>query len=143
MRKVPDLWLQCLLQHQQISAVIPDSDTDLLSYLEEVSAVYSKGFNKGTHSEHKQHPALRLQIDVEDSSDIKSGYKITFTFKDNPFFQNHQLVKELLYSEDNALEVKCTDIDWTAEGVSCSSQLQIENLNNYLFTHIKVCVHSL
>lgn len=59
-----------------------------------------------------------MQIDVEDSSDIKSGYKITFSFKENPFFQNRQLVKELLYSEDNALEVKCTDIDWTAEGVS-------------------------
>lgn len=61
---------------------------------------------------------LCLQIDVEDSSDIKSGYKITFSFKENPFFQNRQLVKELLYSEDNALEVKCTEIDWTAEGVS-------------------------
>ena len=56
---------------------------------------------------------------MEDSSDIKSGYKITFTFKaDNPFFRNRQLVKQLVYAEDNALEVKCTEIDWTDEGVS-------------------------
>ena len=54
---------------------------------------------------------------MEDSLDIKSGYKITFSFRDNPFFRNHQLVKELLYSEDNALEVQCTEIDWTPEGV--------------------------
>ena len=58
------------------------------------------------------------QVDVEDFPDIKSGYKITFTFKENPFFRNQQLVKELHYSDDNALSVKGTDIEWTEAGVS-------------------------
>ena len=59
-----------------------------------------------------------VQVDVEDFPDIKSGYKITFTFKDNPFFRNRQLVKELHYADDNALAIQGTGIDWTEEGVS-------------------------
>ena len=34
---VPDLWLQCLLQHQQIANLVTERDTELLSFLEEVS----------------------------------------------------------------------------------------------------------
>ena len=37
MREVPDLWLQCLLQHQQIADLVTERDTELLSFLEEVS----------------------------------------------------------------------------------------------------------
>ena len=37
MREVPDLWLQCMLQHQQITDLVTERDTELLSYLEEVS----------------------------------------------------------------------------------------------------------
>lgn len=55
---------------------------------------------------------------MEDFPDIKSGYKITFSFKDNPFFNNQRLVKELHYADDNALAVKGTDIEWTEAGVS-------------------------
>ena len=58
-----------------------------------------------------------LQIDVEDFEDIKSGYKITFTFRENPYFKNQKLVKELHYADDNALAVQGTDIEWTEEGV--------------------------
>lgn len=58
-----------------------------------------------------------VQIDVEDFPDIKSGYKITFTFKQNPFFKNQALVKELHYADDNALAIKGTDIEWTETGV--------------------------
>ena len=73
-----------------------------------------------------------MQIDVEDSPDIKSGYKITFSFKqDNPFFHNRQLVKQLIYAEDNGLEVKCTDIDWTEEGVSAASCAALQNKHNF------------
>ena len=64
---------------------------------------------------------LCSQVDVEDFPDIKSGYKITFTFKENPFFSNRQLVKELHYADDNALAIKGTDIEWTEEGVSIVS----------------------
>lgn len=37
MREVPDLWLQCMLQHQTIADAVTERDTELLSYLEEVS----------------------------------------------------------------------------------------------------------
>lgn len=103
MRQVPDLWLQCLLQLQQIAEVVSERDTDILSYLEEV--------------------------DVEDFPDIKSGYKITFVFKENPFFTNRQLVKELHYAEDNALAVKGTDVEWTEEGLQHQEQAQQELVN--------------
>ncbi|DBA85834.1 hypothetical protein WJX77_008371 [Trebouxia sp. C0004] len=103
MREVPDLWLQCLLQHQQISELVSERDTDILSYLEEV--------------------------DVEDFPDIKSGYKITFSFKQNPFFKNSHLVKELHYADDNALAIKGTDIDWTEEGSQHQEQAHQELVN--------------
>ena len=37
MREVPDLWLQCMLQHQTMADAVTERDTELLSYLEEVS----------------------------------------------------------------------------------------------------------
>ncbi|KAL3138210.1 hypothetical protein ABBQ38_005431 [Trebouxia sp. C0009 RCD-2024] len=103
MREVPDLWLQCMLQHQQIADLVTERDTELLSYLEE--------------------------IDVEDFPDIKSGYKITFTFKQNPFFKNQALVKELHYADDNALAIKGTDIEWTETGLQHQEQAQEELTN--------------
>ena len=42
MRQVPDLWLQCLLQLQQIAEVVSERDTDILSYLEEVRSKASQ-----------------------------------------------------------------------------------------------------
>ena len=114
MREVPDLWLQCMLQHQAIADMVTERDTELLSYLEEVSlykqARTCSGGNIGLTQD-------ASQVDVEDFPDIKSGYKITFTFRENPFFKNQQLVKELHYADDNALAVKGTDIEWTEEGV--------------------------
>ena len=64
-------------------------------------------------------------MDVEDFPDIKSGYRITFSFKSNPFFKNPQLVKELHYADDNALAIKGTDIEWTEEGVSINTQASL------------------
>jgi len=43
MREVPDLWLQCLLQHQQISELVSERDTDILSFLEEVELASQGG----------------------------------------------------------------------------------------------------
>jgi hypothetical protein len=31
---------------------------------------------------------LLLQVDVEDFDDIKSGFRVKFTFAENPFFTN-------------------------------------------------------
>ena len=37
---------------------------------------------------------LVFQLSVEEFEDIKSGYKISFTFNKNPFFSNDVLTKE-------------------------------------------------
>lgn len=113
MSEVPDLWLQCMLQHQTIADAVTERDTELLSYLEEVSLTKVRTCSvRRTTLTHDV-----SQIDVEDFPDIKSGYKITFTFRDNPYFKNQKLVKELHYADDNALAVQGTDIEWTEEGV--------------------------
>ncbi len=53
------------------------------------------------------------QVDVEDFEDIKSGFKVAFTFaEDNPYFSNRQLVKTLKFSEDATLLATGTRIDW-------------------------------
>ena len=84
-----------------------------------------------------------LQIDVEDFPDIKSGYKITFTFKQNPFFKNQSLVKELHYADDNALAIKGTDIEWTETGVHflhlCKLLLPLGHLFSVCMCCCKYC----
>ena len=75
---------------------------------------------------------------MEDFKDIKSGYKIVFTFRDNPYFKNQKLVKELHYADDNALAVQGTDIEWTEEGV-CILRFAATHLRTYLLMSSRFC----
>eukprot|EP00882_Tetradesmus_deserticola_P029945 GHRQ01033582.1.p1 GENE.GHRQ01033582.1~~GHRQ01033582.1.p1 ORF type:complete len:250 (+),score=97.39 GHRQ01033582.1:274-1023(+) len=85
--RIPGFWKKVLMVHPVIRGVVTESDLDVLDYL--------------------------LEVDVEDFDDIKSGFKVKFTFADgNPFFTNRELVKELRYADDAALTVTGTDIRW-------------------------------
>ncbi|KAF6260317.1 hypothetical protein COO60DRAFT_909634 [Scenedesmus sp. NREL 46B-D3] len=86
--RIPGFWKKVLMVHPVIRGVVTESDLDVLDYL--------------------------VEVDVEDFDDIKSGFKVKFTFEDgrNPFFTNRELVKELRYADDAALTVTGTDIQW-------------------------------
>ena len=52
----------------------------------------------------KDEEALQFltEMEVEEFEDIKSGYKVSFRFKENPFFSNELLVKEFHISDESA-----------------------------------------
>lgn len=55
---------------------------------------------------------------VDDSEDIKSGFKITFRFKSNPFFEDSDLQKSVNFTEDGILHVDGTPPNWKEGMVS-------------------------
>ncbi|EDV27997.1 Protein SET [Trichoplax sp. H2] len=98
--KIPHFWITVLLSHPTIGCLINEKDEDVLSYLE--------------------------SIDVREYEDIKSGYRITFKFSENPYLGNKLIQKDVIikYNDDgNVISTKCTRIDWK-EGMDVTA---IEN----------------
>ncbi len=62
--------------------------------------------------------SMHLQVDVEDFEDIKSGFRITFKFSENPYFSNAALSRSFCYADDGSLDIKGDTPDWSAEYVS-------------------------
>jgi len=79
-------WITAFLNHPQISALLTEEDEKALAYMENLS--------------------------VKENDDIKSGYKVIFTFKENPYFTNKSLEKEIKVNEDGELAGDVTKIDW-------------------------------
>eukprot|EP00741_Cyanophora_paradoxa_P011307 tig00020554_g10921.t1 len=86
--KIPNFWLTIFTNHEVLSENITDADCDVLKYLKE--------------------------IDIEDNEDLKSGYKISLYFDENPYFSNKVLTKEYKYAPDGELDVRPTAINWKA-----------------------------
>jgi len=66
--KIPKFWETALVNHPLISNYMNDDDRSILSHL--------------------------TKVEVEEFEDIKSGYKISFFFDANPFFENSVFTKE-------------------------------------------------
>jgi len=66
--KIPKFWETALVNHPLISNYMNEDDRQILSHLS--------------------------KVEVEEFEDIKSGYKISFFFDANPFFENSVLTKE-------------------------------------------------
>ena len=58
---------------------------------------------------------------MKENDDIKSGYKVVFTFRENPYFSNSLIEKEIKLNEEGELVGSATKIDWK-EGQSLVSQ---------------------
>merc|ERR1712038_6939 len=52
------------------------------------------------------------KLDVEEFEDIKSGFKITFTFSDNPYFTTQTLCKEFQLGSSGDPASTSTEIKW-------------------------------
>jgi len=57
-------------------------------------------------------------VSLEDALDIKSGFRIVFTFLENRFFPNLQLEKSIRYLEDGTYEITTVGPQWNPGQVS-------------------------
>lgn len=84
--KIPSFWVTALVNHPQVSMLLDEEDEEALQYL-----------NK---------------VEVHEFEDIKSGYKINFHFRTNPYFENEVITKEFHLNETGDPSSKSTPITW-------------------------------
>ncbi|KAH9512936.1 hypothetical protein Btru_037106 [Bulinus truncatus] len=94
-QKIPNFWWTAFTNHPQISAILTNEEVDCMQSL--------------------------TSVDVEEFEDIKSGYKVTFTFRENPYFTNDKLVKEFHLASSGEPQSKSTEINWK-EGKDLTKQ---------------------
>ncbi|CAF0775212.1 unnamed protein product [Rotaria sordida] len=87
--KIPSFWISVFLNHPQLSSYLDQNDENILQYLK--------------------------RVDVEEHEDIKSGYRIKFTFDKNSYFENDLIVKEYSVTESSETQCKSTPIRWKNE----------------------------
>uniref|UniRef100_A0A0E0G8Q9 Uncharacterized protein n=1 Tax=Oryza nivara TaxID=4536 RepID=A0A0E0G8Q9_ORYNI len=83
---IPDFWLTAFLSHPLLSELLTEEDQKMFKYLE--------------------------SVDVDDSKDVKSGYSITLTFSENPYFEDKELTKTYAFADDGTTTINATSIKW-------------------------------
>ncbi|XP_038136572.1 SET nuclear proto-oncogene b isoform X2 [Cyprinodon tularosa] len=86
--KIPNFWVTTFVNHPQVSALLGEEDEEALHYLS--------------------------KVEVTEFEDIKSGYRIDFSFDENPYFENKVLSKEFNVNEGGDPVSKSTEIKWKA-----------------------------
>ncbi|CAF1136369.1 unnamed protein product [Didymodactylos carnosus] len=94
--KIPSFWISVFLNHPQLSTYLDQDDEAILQHLK--------------------------RVDVEEHEDIKSGYRIKFTFDQNNYFDNDVLVKEFNINEASETTCKTTAIRWKNEAKNGSNK---------------------
>ncbi|ESO03548.1 hypothetical protein HELRODRAFT_157043 [Helobdella robusta] len=84
--KIPNFWVTAFVNHPQVSALLNDEDEEVFHFL--------------------------TKVEVQEFDDIKSGYKITFHFKENEFFKNQTISKEFHLNETGEPSSISTPINW-------------------------------
>lgn len=85
-KSIPNFWVTAFINHPQISGILEEEEKECLHYL--------------------------TKLEVEEFEDIKSGYKINFHFKTNPFFENEVLTKEFQLGTSGDPSSESTPIRW-------------------------------
>lgn len=83
---IPDFWLTAFLSHPALFDFLTEEDQKVFKYLQ--------------------------SLDVEDFKDVKSGYRITFTFRPNPYFEDTELVKVFRFSDEGTTSVSGSTVKW-------------------------------
>ncbi|XP_072672219.1 protein SET-like [Canis lupus baileyi] len=98
--KIPNFWVTTFVNHPQVSVLLGEEDEEALHYL--------------------------TRVEVTESEDIKSGYRIDFYFDENPYFKNKVLSKEFHLNENGDPSSRSTEIKWKSgkDLTKQSSQMQ-------------------
>eukprot|EP00752_Nemacystus_decipiens_P002528 g2372.t1 len=144
--EVPDFWLKVLLAHPMTQPYISDGDQLALSYLESVSvhkalstaagggAVTASAESKEKSGAAEKHPPSKRAgengelekpartgrpEELDDDDDV--GFRVTFAFRENPFFSNAELWREWETSDGQAAfsAVEWKDTDESKELQAC------------------------
>jgi len=83
---IPNFWVTTFINHPQISALLDEDDEDVLHYL--------------------------TKVEVQEFDDLKTGYTISFHFKENPYFENDVISKEFHMNENGDPTSTSTAIKW-------------------------------
>jgi template-activating factor I len=84
--KIPNFWVTAFVNHPQVSALLNEDDEEVLQYL--------------------------TKVEVQEFEDIKSGYRINFSFDTNPYFTNELLTKEFHLNDTGDPSSQSTPIKW-------------------------------
>lgn len=74
-QRVDKFWVTTFINHPRISSILQDQEEEALHYM--------------------------TKLTVEDFDDVKTGYSISFHFKENPYFTNEILTKEFHLAAEN------------------------------------------
>lgn len=90
-KKIPEFWKTVICNFAAPMGLMLETEAEALTYLEDVF--------------------------LADNMDKEGSHKFTFTFKENPFFKESEIVKEIkvLKSDPENCEVKVTPITWTKD----------------------------
>lgn len=121
--RIPNFWVTAFVNHPQISAILDEDEEECLQFM--------------------------TKVEVEEFEDIKSGYKICFHFKENPYFSNKVLSKEFHLGTSAEDEIgdptsKSTEVSWSegkdlvakaneAQKASAGSKRQMAALSRTFF----------
>eukprot|EP01112_Ceratiomyxa_fruticulosa_P020819 TRINITY_DN719_c0_g1_i4.p1 TRINITY_DN719_c0_g1~~TRINITY_DN719_c0_g1_i4.p1 ORF type:complete len:318 (-),score=110.16 TRINITY_DN719_c0_g1_i4:168-992(-) len=85
-KQIPNFWLKAIQNHDSLADLLSEEDKKVFESLQDIY--------------------------IEDFTELSSGFKITFTFAQNPYFKNKQLWKEFRYDKDQQLSVIPSPIEW-------------------------------
>ncbi|XP_065878593.1 NAP1-related protein 2-like isoform X2 [Euphorbia lathyris] len=85
-KTIPDFWLTAFLSHPDLCDLLTEEDQKIFKYLD--------------------------SLNLEDLKDVKSGYSITFNFKENPHFEDTKLMKSFTLSDEGTIKITGTNIKW-------------------------------
>lgn len=84
--KIPNFWVTSFINHPHVSALLNEEDEEALQFL--------------------------TNVEVQDFEDIKSGYKISFHFKTNPYFEDAVIYKEFHLNNEGEPSSTSSGIKW-------------------------------
>ncbi|KAI6655482.1 hypothetical protein LOD99_1981 [Oopsacas minuta] len=98
LEQIPFFWRTTLLRHPELYSIMEELDVQILDHL------YS--------------------IDILEYSDGDCAYKISFFFKENPFFSNEEFTKEVRMIDSEELVSIGTKIKWKKPYISLNRRLK-------------------
>ncbi|CAM9289892.1 unnamed protein product [Choristocarpus tenellus] len=122
--QVPQFWLKVLLAHEVSQGYIADVDQEALTHLESISVEDITELSATSSKKEAASGGGNQEDEVKEEDGL--GFRVTFVFRENPFFSNTELWKEYVTDSDgDNLQVTASPIKWkdSAEAQEVQSSL--------------------